>query len=210
MILEGAVLAAANHPDVAGPQAVAEFGQHAQLPISPVDAVIGDDVSAPATADEIEWRLRRQRATSGGVQITQDPDGSHERLRRRRGYKVEDGQEGRRPTSDRSVLSVHLIQEVKIVGRCQLGRLGDRRREPVPGDYLLDRREGIGSALLGGDQGGTDPGIEPDLFGDGAALPVKGGGMAALGAAEQVADDSIEDVEGEISQGLAKVKRYGS
>src|SRR4051812_43111270 len=152
MILEGAVLAAANHPDVAGTQAVAEFGQHAQLPISPVDAVIGDDVSAPATADEIEWCLRRQRATSGGVQITQDPDGSHERLRRRRGFKVEDGQEGRRPTSDRSVLSVHLIQEVKIPGRGHPARLAARPRDPVPGDYLPDRLEATAPPLLAGAQ----------------------------------------------------------
>lgn len=77
------------------------------------------------------------------------------------------------------------------------------------GIHLLDGGERIGPALPGRDQGGTDLGIEAELFGDGPAIPVKGVGVAAFGAPEQAAEKTVEDAEGQIAQGLAEVEGDG-
>src|SRR4051794_28415342 len=50
--LEGAILPAPSHPDVAGAQPVTQFRQYAQFVVTPVDAAVRQDVGRPALPDE--------------------------------------------------------------------------------------------------------------------------------------------------------------
>jgi hypothetical protein len=50
--LEGAISPAAHHPDVAGAYAVAQFLQHAELVVAPINTTTAEHVARPALPDE--------------------------------------------------------------------------------------------------------------------------------------------------------------
>jgi hypothetical protein len=64
-------LPAAGHPHVAGAQPVAQFRQHAEFVMAPVDGAAGQHVVRPALADEPGRRGFRQGGFVRAVRLAQ-------------------------------------------------------------------------------------------------------------------------------------------
>jgi hypothetical protein len=213
MLLERPVSSAADHPDIAGPQPIAQFGENAQLIVSPVEVSVGpaagEHMACPALLDEGGRRGLRQGVRARCVGVPQNLDGPHQRLRRRDGLELEGGQKGRRPATDAGVALPEGLVEVEILRPGEIGRLRDGGDEPFPGQHRIDGGEGIVTARLAGDQGLADPAVQADLFMDGASIPGKGPGVPLLRGSQQRADQPFEDVQRLISEAGGQVEDRG-
>src|ERR1019366_7258200 len=72
-----------------------------------------------------------------------------------------------------------------------------------------DRSESILLVVMGGDQRGADACVQTHFLVDGAAIRLKGAGMASLGFTEHRADQAIEQIEGLVGQAGGEVERDG-
>ena len=63
LVFHGPVLSASDHPDVAGPQPVAQFGEEAELVSGDIDAIVAKHRRPPAAANKARWHVLGQRAS---------------------------------------------------------------------------------------------------------------------------------------------------
>ncbi|HEV7138781.1 MAG TPA: hypothetical protein VGN43_19250, partial [Steroidobacteraceae bacterium] len=96
--LEGAISPAAHHPDVTGAQAVAQFRQHTELIIAPINAPGAKHVARPTLPDKADRRGFRQAGHGPLVHIAQRVDRAHQRRRGRHTPEDECIEESRSPT----------------------------------------------------------------------------------------------------------------
>jgi hypothetical protein len=208
-VLEGPVLPAARHPNVAGAQPITQFRQHAQLIIAPVDGAARQDMAHPAWPDESRRRRCRQGRGAGAVDHAQNLDGAQKRGGGRNALEGERLQERRRPTAHPGVMLAQHLQGVELLAARQRFGLRHARAEPLPRDHRGDRREGVPLVIVGVNQGGTDLGVETHLVVDGASVGLEGPGMPALGLAKHRPDQPVEEIDGLVGQAGAEIQRDG-
>ena len=93
------------------------------------------------------------------------------------------------------------VQEIEVIGLCELLRLGDALGEGVPGHDGLDGGERIAARLLGVDQRLADAPVQPHLGVDGLAGRLKLLLMLVLGSVEQLAQDAVVQVDDFVGDG---------
>ncbi len=91
VVLEGAVIATARHPDVASSQTVAQRGKHRGLVQAPVRRAVREDQLAPFRRQEGRRRALGQGARTVAVHSSEDLDRSQDRVLRRARLKAECG-----------------------------------------------------------------------------------------------------------------------
>ena len=208
-LLEGAISPAAHHPDIAGAQPVAQFRQHAELVVAPIDVPAAQHMARPALPDEAGRRGFRQAGRGRAVHLAQHVDGAHERRRGRHALEDEGIKESRSPAADAGiVLAEHLVGVELFRPRQRLG-FRDGRAEAVPRDHRGDRVKGVLLVVARGDQSGADAGVEADLLVDGAAIGLEGAGMPPLGLAEHRPDQPVEQIDGLVRQAGGEIEGDG-
>ena len=107
---------AAGDPDVASAQPIAQFRQHAELVMAPVDGAAGQDVGRPALPHEPGRRGFRQ-AGPRAVSLAQHHDRAHQRGAGGHALEIERVQEGRGPAPDASIMLAKLLVASNSSGR---------------------------------------------------------------------------------------------
>ena len=125
-LLEGSILPAAGHPDVAGAQPIAQFRQHAELVIAPVDGAARAGHRAPSVAGRSRSARISAGQAAGAVRLAQHLDGAHQRGAGGHALELERVQEGRRPATDAGVM----LAEVLVA--CRIPPAGPAPRLPRP------------------------------------------------------------------------------
>ena len=131
---------AARHPDVAGAQPVAQFRQHAELVMAPIDGpAAGQDMARPALPDEAGRRGFRQGARPDAVHLAQNLDGAQQRGGGRDALEVEGVQKGRRPTADAGIMLAEGLVGVEL--------LRPRENASASATLARNRSHGITAAI---------------------------------------------------------------
>ena len=207
---EGTISSAAHHPDIAGAQAVAQFRQHAELVVSPINAPATEHMARPTLPDEADRRGFRQAGRGLSVHIAQHVDGTHECRRGRHTLEDERIKESRSPTADAGIVLAEHLVGVELFRPCQRLGLRDSREEAVPRDYRGDRVKGVLLVVARGDQSGADAGVETNLLVDGAAVGLEGAGMSLVGFAEHHPDQPVEQIDGLVRQAGSEIEGDGN
>ena len=204
--LEGSVLPAAGHPDIAGAQSIAQLRQHAEFVIAPVDGAAGQDMGRPALPDEPGRCGFRQGRIFRAVRLAQHLDRAHERGGCWHALELERLEKGRRPTPDAGVVLAEVLVSVEFLRPRQGLRFGDSRAKLLPRHQCDDRVVGILLVVTGGDQRSADARVETDFLIDGPSIGLEGAGMPPLGLAEHGADQPVEQIDGLVGQAGGEVQ----
>ena len=200
-------MSAAGHPHVAGVQFVPRFGQDAKFVIPSVDdAAAGQNMRRPTLPDEPGRSRSRQSRLARAICLAQNLDGSHERGGSRHTFEFERFEEGGRPAPNADIALAEPLIGVELLWPRQRLRLRDSRAETLPGNHRCNCPEGVMLGFARGDQGGANARIETDFLVDGFGVGLKGAGLPPLGLAEHRADQTIEQVDGAVSQTGGKIR----
>ncbi len=159
-VLEGATSPAAHYPHVASAQTVAQFRQHAELVVAPINVPATKHMARPTLPDEANGRGFRQAGCGLSVHFAQHVDGTHERRCSRHTLEGEGVKESRSPTADAGIVLAEHLVGIEFFRPCQRLGLRDSREETVPRDYRGDRVKGVLLVVARGDQSGADAGVE--------------------------------------------------
>lgn len=203
-LLERSVLPAAGDPDVAG----AQFRQHADLVMAPVDGAAGQDVGHPALPHEA-GRCGFRQTGPGAVRLAHHHDRAHQRGAGGHALKIERVQERGGPAADAGIVLAELVERVEPLWAGQRLGFRDRGAEPLPRDHSSDRAIGVLLVIASRDERGADTGIEADLFVDRSRIVLEGAGVPSIGLAEHRADQPVEQIDGLVGQAGGDVERGG-
>ena len=189
-------MAAADDPDIAGAQPVAQLRQDAELVVASVDDAARQHVRHPALPDEACWSIFRQGGPFGPIYLAQHLDGAKKRGRRRHTLEFERIQERGRPAPDVAVVPGQARIGVERLWPCQCFGFSDGGAELLPGNHRFDGGESIPLLVVSSDQGITDAGKETDLVVDGSGIGLEGADLPSFGLAKEGADQAVEHIDG--------------
>ncbi len=149
--IEVAILAAARHPDIAGPQPIAKLGQRAEFIGRAINDAVVDHEGPPARRHKAQRHLVGQASFAVVVKIGDDGERVEDALDRSGTAKRERPQELPGEQSHRAMSLDQFGRAVDRLGADEDFRLSDSGTEPFPIERA-DTRKGVDTLCVRVDQ----------------------------------------------------------
>jgi hypothetical protein len=171
-----------------------------------VDRAVAEDGGPPTPPDETGRDVLRQGLPAAGIEGAQRRDRAEQPGHGGNAPELEGVQEQRADPPQEGVVR---FGERQVVGNVIPGQpLGfrDDGGEPVPGDHLADRGEGVGPGFPGVDQRVAELGQQAHLVVQGPGVVPEVGRGAPLGPPEHPPDQPVEEADGLVGEAGDRVQ----